>query len=81
MTGGFVLYKRNGFEIRVVEDSPTNEHVELWIRDERVAIIDTLGILKSGELSPESYVELKILPVDWSDIIDDDSGISCLYEV
>ena len=81
MSEGFALYQRNGFELRVVEDSPANEHIELWVDGELVAIIDTLGILQPGDDAQTAYVELRLLHGHSIEAIDDDDSTSFLYEV
>jgi len=81
MTGGFVLYSRNGFELRVIDDSPLNEHIELWVDNEKAAIIDTLGIAQPGDHTLTAHVELRVLQIDSLEAVDDDDCISFLYEV
>jgi hypothetical protein len=80
MTSGFVLYERNSIRLVVVEDSPLNEHVEIWVGGQRIAVLDSLGVLQPGDDVLTAYVELRVLH-GCDEIAEDEDSRSFLYEV
>ena len=80
MIEGTSLYRRNKIDVVVVRHSPMTEHVEILVDGERVAIVDTLGILQPGDSSPTAYIELRVLPGS-HEILEDEGATSFLFEV
>jgi hypothetical protein len=64
----------------LVEDSPTNEHVEIWVGGQRIAVLDSLGVLQPGDDVLTAYVELRVLH-GCDEIVEDEDSRSFLYEV
>jgi hypothetical protein len=75
------LYSHNGMELRVIRHSPLTQHVEVFAGGERVAVIDSLGILQPGDNTRTAYVEIRILNHGGLGAQDDEHGTSYLYEV